>query len=292
MRSLFLALIAAVAIPACTQDITGGTGTGDDQPGATCGNSTVETGETCDDGNAVSGDGCSSTCQTESASTPRIVGSSDKPNVAADLNTTSTVNLTITSQAGFAGTVNIAATLTDTATSAAVPKATVMVAATADVAADGTAMVPITITVPPDATGTAITANLKLALTGTGISEEDVTVPVAISNVFIVDYADGTGTAATNHKYAGMSFNIVRGAILRFKNEDKTPDDLTALPMGIQHVIHADGGFPHQDPRNDTSTQVLGDTYDIPTVAVPPGSVGTIGCHSHGAASYATYTLI
>src|ERR1700712_1169421 len=125
MRSLLLAFIAAVAIPACTQDITGGVGPGDDQQGANCGNGTVDTGETCDDSNIVSGDGCSSTCQTETAGTPRIVGASDKPNVAADLNATSTLNLTITSQAGFAGTVNIAATLTDTATSAAVPKATV-----------------------------------------------------------------------------------------------------------------------------------------------------------------------
>lgn len=31
-----------------------------------CGNGVVETNETCDDGNAVSGDGCSSTCQIES----------------------------------------------------------------------------------------------------------------------------------------------------------------------------------------------------------------------------------
>ncbi|MDB4958584.1 MAG: Myxococcus cysteine-rich repeat-containing protein [Myxococcales bacterium] len=32
---------------------------------ATCGNGTVDTGETCDDGNTVDGDGCSATCQTE-----------------------------------------------------------------------------------------------------------------------------------------------------------------------------------------------------------------------------------
>jgi len=32
-----------------------------------CGNGTTETGEQCDDGNTVSGDGCSSTCQTEGA---------------------------------------------------------------------------------------------------------------------------------------------------------------------------------------------------------------------------------
>ena len=34
---------------------------------AVCGNGTVETGEECDDGNTISGDGCSSTCQIEVA---------------------------------------------------------------------------------------------------------------------------------------------------------------------------------------------------------------------------------
>lgn len=33
--------------------------------GSICGNSIIESGETCDDGNAVSGDGCSNLCQTE-----------------------------------------------------------------------------------------------------------------------------------------------------------------------------------------------------------------------------------
>jgi MYXO-CTERM domain-containing protein len=33
----------------------------------TCGNGTVDPGETCDDGNTTDGDGCSSTCQTENA---------------------------------------------------------------------------------------------------------------------------------------------------------------------------------------------------------------------------------
>jgi len=35
-----------------------------------CGNGIIETGETCDDGNTASGDGCSSTCQTESVTPP------------------------------------------------------------------------------------------------------------------------------------------------------------------------------------------------------------------------------
>jgi cysteine-rich repeat protein len=34
-------------------------------PGPVCGNGTLETGEQCDDGNAIDGDGCSAACQTE-----------------------------------------------------------------------------------------------------------------------------------------------------------------------------------------------------------------------------------
>ena len=37
------------------------------EPGC-CGNGTVDTGEVCDDGNIVSGDGCDSTCTCECAS--------------------------------------------------------------------------------------------------------------------------------------------------------------------------------------------------------------------------------
>jgi cysteine-rich repeat protein len=35
-----------------------------------CGNAKIETGETCDDANTVAGDGCSATCQTETVTTP------------------------------------------------------------------------------------------------------------------------------------------------------------------------------------------------------------------------------
>jgi len=41
------------------------TGLVTEEAGAVCGNSVVETGEQCDDGNTNSGDGCSATCQTE-----------------------------------------------------------------------------------------------------------------------------------------------------------------------------------------------------------------------------------
>jgi len=54
-RYLGLALLAsALAAPAVAQD-----------PGAVCGNSRIEPGEQCDDGNVAAGDGCAADCQVE-----------------------------------------------------------------------------------------------------------------------------------------------------------------------------------------------------------------------------------
>jgi cysteine-rich repeat protein len=53
---VFAAMIAAVVV-ATTRSVH--------VQGASCGNGTIELGETCDDGNTTSGDGCSSTCQVE-----------------------------------------------------------------------------------------------------------------------------------------------------------------------------------------------------------------------------------
>jgi len=48
--------------------------------GAVCGNGIIEAGEECDDGNTVSGDGCSSTCQIEEEEPP---GPGPSPDVGA-----------------------------------------------------------------------------------------------------------------------------------------------------------------------------------------------------------------
>ena len=47
--------------------------------GAVCGNSIIESGEQCDDGNTASGDGCSSTCQTEAVTPPPGGGGAAPP---------------------------------------------------------------------------------------------------------------------------------------------------------------------------------------------------------------------
>ncbi len=87
LRGIFLALFFVLAIfimPLVSADVislnSGGTGNiilnpdsyiesfffSGESASAVCGNGITESGEQCDDGNTVSGDGCSSTCQTES----------------------------------------------------------------------------------------------------------------------------------------------------------------------------------------------------------------------------------
>jgi cysteine-rich repeat protein len=120
MRSLLLAALAVIAIPACTDDITGGKGggSGDQGGGAVCGNGIIEAGEQCDDGNTVNGDGCSSTCQNEDTSTPRAVLNVDMPTVGGtaspvDLNVETDVTITATSMMGFTGDLALTATVAD-----------------------------------------------------------------------------------------------------------------------------------------------------------------------------------
>jgi cysteine-rich repeat protein len=62
MRKLFPLLPTLVALLGCLSLVAcGGGGT----PTPVCGDGKVDTGEQCDDGNTVSGDGCSATCQSE-----------------------------------------------------------------------------------------------------------------------------------------------------------------------------------------------------------------------------------
>jgi cysteine-rich repeat protein len=65
--SSFLSFVALTGILAAFSGCGDDTSTGD----AVCGNATVETGEQCDDGNKLSGDGCSASCQNE---TPESCG--------------------------------------------------------------------------------------------------------------------------------------------------------------------------------------------------------------------------
>ena len=282
MRSFLLVTVAALAIPACTQDIGGGS-TGDDGSNSpTCGNGVVDTGETCDDGNTASGDGCSSTCQTETSAVPAIVGSMNP--VVVELTNPNVATLNLTAQGGFTGTANITYTLLD-ASNAPITTATIAGPATADLSS-GTAAVAVNVSIPmancPAPCGTAIAGYLKADVTATGVTALSVMAAADIEPRFTITYVEGTGTTVAKHASIAQTYTVVRGTVIRFHNDDSTS----------QHVIHGDGAFPHQDPRNLATTQVKGDNYDVPTIGISPGATGQLGCHNHGTPTYSTFTVM
>jgi len=283
MRSLLLASLAVFAIPACTQDIGGGPTGGDDGSGnAVCGNGIVETGEQCDDGNTVSGDGCSSTCQMDTSATPRITGSMTPPTL--ELYNPTGVQLTLTGQGGFTGTANLAYSLLD-ASNNPITGATVTAPATADLSS-GTASVVLMVMVPLTATGAEIQGTLKVDITSTA-DPASVAVAADIKPYFTVDYAAGTGVNPANHDLNGKTFAVRQGTVVRFKNDDTIP-----------HVTHGNGTpgnttspFPHESLAGG----LAGNTYQIQTTAITPSATTyTVGCHDHpgaGNAEYMTFTV-
>ena len=286
MRSLLVAALATIAIPACTQDITGGGGPGgDDQQQPTCGNGVVDQGETCDDSNTASGDGCSSSCQTESGSSPRLMTSVDHDTVPTALNKTEKIMLTLASVDGFTGTVNIALSSPDNAkvtVTSTMPSVTL--------AAGDTKVVEIDAAVASDATGTAATANVHIDLTGAATDSK--MVALTIDPSFTVIDLDGTSTDVSKHQLSGMSFTVLRGTKIHFKNEDTTPGtDGQGRPLS-QHITHGSGGgFDHE--TISTTTGLTGDDYVIDTLPIAPGSQGQLGCHNHeAAATYINFTVM
>ena len=274
MRTPILAALLGFALPAClvgSGDISGGGGGGGDDDmmgGAVCGNSMIEAGEQCDDGNAAAGDGCSATCQTE-APTPRLDATLDPPTLTTELGKSETLNVMLTSSGGFAGTATLAASFVDS-TNAPVTGVTVTLAPSADVTADGMQMVPVTLDVATNATGAVLNGTLKIDVTSSAGSPS-VTSAVTVNNIYTVDYIAGTGTAAGNHAKPAANITVKRGTLLHFKNDDT-----------IKHIIHGDGTvFPHEN-QNDPNSGIPGRTYEVNTAGIAPGKTGQLGCHDHG----------
>jgi cysteine-rich repeat protein len=249
MRSILLASIAALAFPACTSDIsgTGPGGGGDDTQGA-CGNGVVDPGETCDDGNANNGDGCSSTCQTENTATPRVALTVDNTTATTDLNVVSTFNVTATSMMGFSG----AVTLTATA-----------------VAADGTATAKLTVKAMGDTA--ALTGNVKVSAASSGPAS-DVSVAMTFNPTLDVTFVDSGGAVATYDPawVGGKAYMLKAGRSIKVMNGS------TTAPM----TVHVDGGiagFPHEGGTTPANGAYMGTT-----VASDAGTSVTFYTHQGG----------
>ena len=283
MRTPLLTLLG-LSFVACTGQIEAGGG--DEVVGENCGNSAIDTGETCDDGNIANGDGCSSACTTEPSSTPRVTATLDRTSISTELGKSEVVTLTLTSAGGFAGNVGVATSVLDGSNapmSAGV--ATVAAPATIAIAVDGTVTHQITIAIPSNATGTAVSGSVKFDLTSPA-GNQSLTAALAVAPIYTVKYtATMTTDPATHPIQSGVqapNVTLKRGTLVRYKNES-----------GIQHVTHGDGIFAHEQPTNNPALGGLtGGTYELPTLQAAPGSMGRLGCHNHGNdASYVTFTM-
>jgi hypothetical protein len=261
MRTPLLAGLVIALLPACLVNEITGIG-GDDGTGDDTGDDTGSD----DTGSDDTGD-----------TTPRMTATLDKTTLVTENGKTETITVNLSSSNGWAGDVALTKSLVDAANNA-IPGITIDGPATVTVAADQTATATYTITIPTNATGSVIEGSVKVGATFTGGST-DLTSALTLNNFFTVDYPAGTGTNASTHPLAGQTINVKRGTIIKWPNED----------TGVTHIIHGGGSFSgeHEDQTNGGKP---GRTYDIPTIGYSPGTSGPLGCHTHGTASYATFT--
>ncbi|MEP6862757.1 MAG: myxococcus cysteine-rich repeat containing protein [Deltaproteobacteria bacterium] len=273
MRSLLLAIIAAVAIPACTQDITGGGGPGgggggDDQQQPTCGNGVVDPGETCDDGNTNNGDGCSSTCQTENTAAPRVGVTVDNPTLPAmDLGMSASVAVTLTSMMGYAGDVTLSVSAADSTDAAITDWVTNLDSTTATLASDGTATAHVAISAMGDA---AMLAG-KVKVTATfGAMTADASVDVTFNPVFRVTYTNsGTNCVYPTDGLLNNPYKVKVGRKLSIYNGGN----------GFGFVIHGDGQNGLQHETIGTPGTTPGNAYTSNALTDDGGGKHQFYCH-------------
>jgi hypothetical protein len=264
MRTPLLAGLVAVLLPACIAgeitDVGGEDGTGDGSG----------------DGSGDNGGGDNGGGDTNNP-TPRVTATVDKTTIDTELGKTEMITVSLQSMNGFAGNVAVAARMVD-ATNAVMPQVTMQAPSNVTLAADATGTAALQLTVPMNATGADLAGSLKIDLTSSA-GTQTLTSAINIKAIYTVDYLANTGTAVANHTNTGNTPNlrVKRGAILRFHNSDTA-----------RHIIHGGGAFPHE---NTTTGGASGRNYDVATIALQPGSSGTLGCHDHGTATYSTYTV-
>lgn len=187
--------------------------------------------------------------------------------------------LSLTSVGGFAGVVTVTPSLLDGAGAALTAGGlTVTGQPMVTLAANGTANAMYTVKVPTNATATQISATLKLSVASTAGSK-DYSSTFTIEPVFTVTYAAGLAGNVATHPGRLQTFSVKQGAKIAVHNADTTA-----------HITHGDGGFPHET-TDVTKGGLPNNTYTIDTSKIAVGSKGSVGCHTHGSATYATVTV-
>jgi len=245
MRRPLIAGLFALLVPGCLVGEIGGVG--DDDQGSGSGS---------DNG---SGSGSNTT-------TPRLEASIDKASVSTELGRTENLVVTLTSVNGYTGTVTVTPSMMD-GTTALTGYTITPTPASVDMTSGGTATVMLAVKVPTDAAVLAPSLKIDLGTTS-------VTSAFTVANQLTIVIPSGTGTGAPHAGLPAINspIRIRSGAMLIFHNAD-----------GIQHVIHADGGIPHEN----TSLGLPNTDYKV----VPTDSA-TWYCHDHEGGGQARSVLL
>lgn len=209
---------------------------------------------------------------------PAVNVTMDRPTVMSELGKDEVITLTFTSSGGFAGDVAIASSLVDGA-GAPLTAGGLTVAGQPSVtlAANGTATAMYTVKIPGNASGTQLTANLKLDVSSTLGSSSHMSA-FTIQPILAVPYPAGLAGNVAAHPLRNLTITVKKGAQLVFKNADTT-----------SHITHGEGVFPHEN-QDEKVGGLAGNTYTLDTSKLATGS-GKVGCHTHGSATYATVTI-
>jgi len=272
--SILTAAILGLFAFGCAGNLTG---TGDDnppgddvQPG-NCGNGVIDSGESCDDNNTTSGDGCSSSCTDETSTVPKLNVSLDKTTVNTELNKDTMITVTLAGEGGFAENVALTGKAVD-GTGATLAGWTVTFSQ-ANVAVPNNGSTTSVATVHVPSNSTALTATVKIeAMSSLGMTPADsaftalnqITFEVTNNNAQCV-YPTGPNATLTAHV----------GVKLRWVNK------FTAGAVaGDRITIHIDGngtGATHEpDPGHLINT-----AYEDTITAVGTGPVNWY-CHAPG----------
>lgn len=249
MRTPILAVLG-LALAACAGEITN-TGPGDDTGGAVCGNGIVEAGEQCDDGNMLSGDGCSATCQTEQA-TPMVAMSIDKQTINTELMTTNTVTVTLTGAGGFEGDVALTAAVMDGSSAPITAWTTAFDHSTVTLAKNGTGTAVLTLTIPSE--NKALTGNVQITATATGVTIPQVTSAVTAANQvsFLIPYDGNTGCVYPQGLNSTNPVKVTLNTKVRFVNMAQIANTMIVIhsngdATGICHENRPGGACPVGD---------------------------------------------
>src|SRR5580704_4188308 len=186
MRSL-LAVLVAITIPACADDITGSKGGGGDDgsgDGTTC---------TCPDGTVMEGDDCATVCPAPNSGAGTIAITTDAPTYNTQLMSTATVTVTVTGSEGFSGLVALTAAITDSTGTALTEWPVAFDNAMVSVPMNGTATAKATITIPStavpstDATQMAETQTITGTPSTASVTTQTATAAVVAANTLELD---------------------------------------------------------------------------------------------------------